>query len=514
MSQGLFTTLSGLTTSQTMMDVIADNIANLNTTGFKSSNISFETVFSNTISSGGVPSETSGGVNPKQVGLGATLSDISKNFARGSVQSTGRTNDLNIQGDGFFTLLGSDNSVYLSRAGNFSVDAQGNMVNPQGLKVVGTSQTSGLSGSTTTVQIPTSLVIQESNTVSNGMTDVTTGDFTVAVNGAAAQTISVADTDTVQDIVDKINANLTNSTAGINSSGQIVIQGSDTVVFANTTSNFASFIGTPYTSAVLSGTPATGTFDISVNGGAARTVTIAAGDTYTNVVSKINDALGTTPASLSKAVLNSSNQIVIGGSDTLAFSAGTSTFPTTASFTHTGSYTSTTLIDTPKVSIAAGDSTDSNNCTISSYSIGNDGSISATYSNGGKLTVTGDITRSLKYITAASNQITGTNLTNTGSVVDPAQLQIQMAHVINPAGMEAKGGNLFSLNEGAGTPSFGIGGKAGFGTVESGGLEASNVDLSSEFAKMVFAQRGVEANSRAFSVQEQIMQLLVNLGRG
>jgi len=423
----LFTTISGITNNQAMLDVIGDNIANINTVGFKSSKISFESIFSNTLSSGSPATGNTGGINPKQVGLGVTISEISRNFTRGSIQSTGRSSDLNIQGEGFFTLMDSDGKMFLSRAGNFSVDSDGNLVNPKGLKVVGTSNTTSAASGTSTVQIPTALVLNETNTISNSTTAVTPGNFTINVNGAGAQPITVADTDTIQDVINKINSELTGSTAALNSSNKIVISGTDTVVFADTTSNFAAVAG-------FAGAPPT--------------------------------------------------------------------------------YTSATLTDTPKVDIGAADTTSDNNFKVTSYSIGSSGAVEATYSNGARITVTGDPVRALKYTSSGSQDVTGNNITQAaGIAVDPTQLQVQLAQVINPKGLQSVGGNMFSLSSVAGTPSFAIGNAGGLGSIDAGSLEASNVDLPTEFANMILAQKAVEANSRAFSVQNQIMDVIVNLGR-
>jgi len=526
----LFTTISGIANNQAMLDVIGDNIANINTTGFKASKISFESIFSNTLSSGSPATGNSGGINPKQVGLGVTISEISRNFGRGSIQSTGRSSDLNIQGEGFFTLMDSDGKMFLSRAGNFSVDSDGNLVNPKGLKVVGTSNTTSAVSGTSTVQIPTALVLSETNIISGSGTDVTAGTsavplkFTMTVNGTAKQ-IDVLNTDTMQDIVNKINSELTGSTAAINSSNKIVLSGTDTVSFGDVTdtSNFATVIAaTPsasnsYTSTSLTGggtglVPAAqqGNFTMSINGAAPVTITVAAGDTYNDVLADINTALGGS----SVATINASNQMVITGSDNIIFAAGTSTFPTVASFTHDGTYTTVALADTPKVDISEADPTSDNNYKVTSYSIGSSGAVEATYSNGARLTVTGDPVRTLKYTSSGSQDVIGANITQTsGIAVDPSQLQIQLAQVINPKGLQSVGGNMFSLSSVAGAPSFAIGNAGGLGSIDAGSLEASNVDLPTEFANMILAQKAVEANSRAFSVQNQIMDTIVNLGR-
>jgi flagellar hook protein FlgE len=130
MSSSLFTAVSGIKANQTNLSVISNNIANVNTTGFKSSTAQFAQLFANTITGGGAPTGTIGGTNPEQIGLGTTLSAINTNFAQGGNQYTGRPSDLMINGNGFFAVqqvnsnLGSSNtSYYLTRAGNWSPPA-------------------------------------------------------------------------------------------------------------------------------------------------------------------------------------------------------------------------------------------------------------------------------------------------------------------------------------------------------------------------------------------------------
>ncbi|OGH94728.1 MAG: hypothetical protein A2039_01400 [Candidatus Melainabacteria bacterium GWA2_34_9] len=523
----LFTTISGITNNQAMLDVIGDNIANINTVGFKSSKISFETIFSNTLSSGSVPTATTGGTNPKQVGLGVTISEISKNFGRGSIQTTGRNTDLNIQGEGFFTLMDPTGRTLLSRAGNFSADSEGNIVNPKGLKVVGTSDITSSTGGTTTVKMPTSLVLTETNTIAGGATNITPGNFTIDVAGIGPQTIAVENTDTIQDVIGKINSTMGsapfNSTnvASLNTSNQLVITGPDTVALADDTSNFATAVGlnASYTSvAFVAPAPDPGDFTIDVNGAGPVAVTVGGADTYDDVAAAIQAQLSPGGTATYDAT---ANKIVISGPDTLVFANGTSTFAVDAGFVQGGGpYTTLAMTDTPKVDISAAATTGPelpNTFKATAFSISNNGALEITYSNGARLTVTtlpGDTTRSLKYTSSGSEEITGTDLTQTaGAVVDPAQLQIQLAQVINPKGLESIGGNMFSINAAAGTPTFAIGSAGGLGSIDAGSLEASNVDLPNEFAAMILAQKAVEANSRAFSVQNQIMDTIVNLGR-
>lgn len=98
------------------------------------------------------------------------------------------------------------------------------------------------------------------------------------------------------------------------------------------------------------------------------------------------------------------------------------------------------------------------------------------------------------------------------SVLQKANLQIQLVNFINPNGLIATGSNLYETGPNAGTAFFGTGNANAFGSVKTGGLEASNVDLAAEFANMITAQRAVEANSRIFDTANQIMQTLVYLG--
>ena len=122
MSQSLFTSITGMTTAQTKIDVIANNIANMNTTAFKASNLTFSDMYSKNLSSGSSPTSGVGGTNPMQVGLGVALSGITTDFTGGSIQSTGNTSDLNIQGNGWFTVLNGDGSMGLTRDGSFQLD--------------------------------------------------------------------------------------------------------------------------------------------------------------------------------------------------------------------------------------------------------------------------------------------------------------------------------------------------------------------------------------------------------
>lgn len=131
MLRSLFSAVSGMRAHQTKMDVVGNNIANVNTTGYKSSDTVFEDTLSQMVTKGGQPAAGRGGQNPAQVGLGVKVAGITTNFAQGSTQSTGRSTDMMINGDGFFVVQQGGETLY-SRSGAFAFDGLGNLVTPDG----------------------------------------------------------------------------------------------------------------------------------------------------------------------------------------------------------------------------------------------------------------------------------------------------------------------------------------------------------------------------------------------
>lgn len=140
MMRSLFSAVSGLRTHQTRMDVIGNNIANVNTPGYKTSRATFQEVFSQTLKGASSPSGTStterGGTNPMQVGLGVDVASIDTIQTPGNLQPTGRLTDLAIEGNGFFVVLDGETQAY-SRVGVFSTDGDGVLVDYEGRKVLG-----------------------------------------------------------------------------------------------------------------------------------------------------------------------------------------------------------------------------------------------------------------------------------------------------------------------------------------------------------------------------------------
>ena len=130
MMRSLFSGVSGLRNHQVKMDVIGNNIANINTIGFKSSRVTFEESLTQTLKEASRGRDNVGGKNSFQVGLGMTVASIDSDFSQGNLETTGKVTDMAIQGDAFFVLSDGEKE-YFSRAGNFTVDGEGRLVAPK-----------------------------------------------------------------------------------------------------------------------------------------------------------------------------------------------------------------------------------------------------------------------------------------------------------------------------------------------------------------------------------------------
>ncbi|WAA10720.1 flagellar hook protein FlgE [Fervidibacillus albus] len=150
MLRSMYSGISGLQSFQTKLDVIGNNIANVNTYGFKKGRVTFKDAMSQTISAAVAAQGNLGGINPKQVGLGTAIATIDTIHTEASMQSTGRSLDLAINGDGYFVFKDGD-QYYYSRAGNLYLDEYGTMVNAEGYKIQAFDEDGNLSDVTVNV---------------------------------------------------------------------------------------------------------------------------------------------------------------------------------------------------------------------------------------------------------------------------------------------------------------------------------------------------------------------------
>lgn len=388
MLRSLYSGISGLRSHQTMLDVTGNNIANVNTAGFKGSSVLFQDSLSQLIGNPGIPDDQVGGRNPAQVGLGVQVAGVRTNFAQGSAQATGRGGDLMIAGDGFFAVRSGGETLY-TRAGGFTFDPTGKMVTADGSIVQGWAAQNGVVN-----------------------TGGAAGDIVLPLDAVAP---AIATTEAT------VAGNLPSTAA----TGDVLVR--DVTVYN------------------AQGTPSTLSLTFT------RT---AAGWDVTEPVSGATGTLAFTDGKQTGAGL------------TLV--ADTVTVDLT---TVTGYATLSTVAVTEQNGAAAG--------TLKSYSITGDGSIVGTFSNGATQTLA----------------------------------KIAMAVFDNPEGLEKAGNSSYRASVNSGAVRMGEPGQAGFGNLQSGFLEMSNVDLSQEFTNLIVAQRGFQANARIITTSDEVLQELTQLKR-
>ena len=255
MSQALHTASTGINAGQSQINVVANNVANINTTAYKSANMTFETLYSRNLSYGSAATKDGGGTNPKQIGLGVKVGGITRDFTAGDFVSTGRDMDLMISGNGFFVVQDSDGKLYYTRDGVFSTDSEGNVVNQSGMKVVAASTPYSNASSGKTVQIPKNLaaVVKGDANIANkklselNNASITDGDINVTINGTKV-TLTVEKGDpTMGAVVAKFNEQI--KAAGINdvefevANGVVSYTKGAAVSFDSATSNFVGQTG-------------------------------------------------------------------------------------------------------------------------------------------------------------------------------------------------------------------------------------------------------------------------------
>lgn len=495
MMRSMFAGVSGLKTHQTRMDVIGNNIANVNTVGYKASRVLFKDLLSQQISAATAPTQFRGGTNPQQVGLGVSLGSIDVRHSQGNTQGTGYITDLAIEGDGFF-VLGTGSQRMYTRAGAFGLDngTEGNLVSLiSGARVMGYK--ADLDG------------------------NIDLNSPIEPIHISAADTIRPRATTNVI-----FAGNLDNrdtSLEGISRSVQVFdSRGREQTIEvdfkpagnnqwtweAHWLLNSSSFAPAGFGLAVG------GKYTVEANtdpaGPAFQLV-----DADSNVVGTSNDGRVWTLQSsdpnvsdivveFEKALAAGEELEAVGTGSEMMFSTRESLGGDTISFNTDGTFSlapnavielDPTLADNMKIELDFSQFThfaDSMtakfmnqdgyaNGTLESYAIDQNGRIVGSFSNG--------LTRNLG--------------------------QVALARFTNPAGLERAGSTMFVESANSGHAQIGAAGVPGYGSISPSSLEMSNVDLSEEFTEMIITQRGFQANSRIISSSDEMLQELVNLKR-
>jgi flagellar hook protein FlgE len=563
----LYSGVSGLQNLQTMMDVIGDNISNIDTIGYKSSTITFADSFNDLIKAGTNATTTSGGTNSFEVGLGMKINSVSTNWTQGTFDTTGVTTDLALQGTGMF-ILNNNGENYYSRAGAFTFDSNGNLVDATGDVVQGkvANGTGAISPGTAIQDIhidqtmtlpaaPTSKIAWSGNLESSSPTiqstlvaptgNLNSGTPTTTVYFPGAK-YNAADSSTYQssNIYGKDGTEYTLRTWYTEDISGNWSANYDVYDSTNTT----EIPGTSGTTGTLTFDPTTGACTTSqkniVNTADAND---AAGNINFNLNFASLDSLNAT-SSVSNVVNNGDTETPVTAAETIYDSLGNAhTLTLTFDHLNDGAWNWKAGVNSADGTLASPSSGIINfNSTGSILSIfqGNnqvtstppEPTITFTPANGAKTQQinlnfgqgTSGITQtSLTSQVAATSQdgsaaatLANVNIDQDGNIVgvfsngnSETLAQIMVATFSNTNGLVSVGNNLYSVAANSGQPQVSAPGGTSNTTIQSGALEESNVNLASEFADMIVAQRGFEANSKVIQTSDEMLQTITNLIR-
>jgi flagellar hook protein FlgE len=539
----LFDGVSGMRNLQSMMDVIGNNIANVDTIGFKGSRVTFSDTFNQFIQSGTNPTETTGGTNSFQIGLGSKINSIDKNWTQGTFEQTGNTTDLALQGPGLF-ILKTNGQNYYTRAGSFIFDANGNLVDPQnGAIVQGKVATDGVLPAGNTIQ---DIKIDKNLKIPAIKTTDTTWGGNLQSSSSVTQTQNIVQSgtlipsatypaDTTKDctIYGKngnpltLTVKYTETAANTYNIDYKITSGSNILRDYNPGSPLASGItidstNGPGTYTIPGITTTAGglnidTGDISMDATAVRTgsdntlsyiVDNNRTPTVVNGSVTVYDSLGnahTLSLQFTKTDLNTWrwNASIPSTDGTLSNNSGTITFDTNGQILAMSpnpailSYAPSGGAESQTIQLDFGDG--SSGLTQNSLS-----------SQVAALTQNGSASASLSNINIDQyGKVEG--IFSNGQSQDLAQVMV--ATFANNNGLVSVGDNMYTVAANSGDPIVGEPGETTATTMQSGALEQSNVDLAKEFTNMIVAQRGFEANAHVITTSDTLLQDITNLIR-
>lgn len=568
MMRSLYSGVSGLKSHQTRMDVIGNNIANINTIGFKSSRTTFSDMLSQVQRAASAPTENLGGINPRQIGLGAAVESIDLLFTDSSPQQTGKNTDLALSGNGLFVLKNGDQSFY-TRNGAFEFDEQGYYVLPgSGLRVQGwNASPEGIlntNGLATDVVVPVGKTMEATETTLANYTGnldaqsltITKISYTTALGGTAANVIT-EDTTTTPATTTSVNVDTENVLAA-------VITLSDGTTRTVTSGYYEVGRSIPITTLATVYDSQGGKHEVTVlidkdnTSAAPDDTTPEALATATGVIVN-NVTYPITSTEVSGTTVTAHYTDANGADATATLTAGTNTNavfdnrwrmyivpevgakgPADSSFTNT--YVRSTATNNPE---ADGSSTTGvmNNGNVAyvyfddrgqyiAHGQTTDPSISFSYADGNGASAN-QVVMDLSGLSQYANNTTvfPTTNGNTSGVLQSlaidgsgivmgtytnglirAEAQIAVAQFSNASGLTKVGTTIYQESNNSGIANVKT--IADFGlTVISSALEMSNVDLASEFSDMIVTQRGFQANSKMTTVSDEMLETVVNMKR-
>ncbi|HKQ48346.1 MAG TPA: flagellar hook-basal body complex protein [Phycisphaerae bacterium] len=556
LTSALFTGLSGLNSSQFRLDVIGDNIANINTTGFKGSRTLFQTQFARTLSSGTKPGTVQGGTNPAQIGLGSTVGSIQRSFTAGSIESTGVPSDLAIEGDGFFILRTPENEKVFTRDGAFTLSADNRLITTDGFFVQGFGVNQDfelIPGAVSDLTIPLGALTAAKATTAAQLDGTLNSSGVLATQGNILQSQILHDAANVPITGATLLTDVRNPAGppllaagdvitinGIKRGGRDVPAESFIVGTTGTTVtdflNWMDEVTGIETTAGVAGSPgsavtATGQLELRSNAGTQNAISIASGTLTSNGTTQIPftftetqtangesattsfviyDSLGTPlPVNLTMVLeartTGSSTwryYATAAGDSDVDFAVGTGT----VTFDANGQF-----LDSPANSISINRAGSGANDPVP---------ITLNFSRlSGLNTATSSLVMSfqdgfstgtlLDYNIGQDGIITGTFTNGLNQTIG----QIALATFSNPAGLIARSNNTYFIGPNSGEARITAPLTLGAGRISAGSLELSNVDLSREFINLITSSTAFSAAGRVISTSDQLLQELLLIGR-
>lgn len=459
MMRSMFSGVSSLRAHQLRMDVIGNNIANVNTVGYKSSTVTFAEMYSQTLSGASSSTDSRGGTNPMQVGLGSTTASIAVNHTKGSIQRTDVATDLMVDGSGFFMVSSDKNgqNMYYTRAGNFAMDEQGYLVTTEGNFVLDINKKA--------------VQVNMSDTKNATATDRITINGNINVNSGNYTTT----TDVYDSLGDIRTININFLGNALRTTTPIALtapmDGYDPLNYNPDGTAITPAPARNYSFKKMTITDSTGT----------QRYPAAANDIYAmfnesgEVVDLVQVAAGVDPRTVAPTTNTGTLSLIVPGASTLNLAMDRSIFFANGDPSKTRIFTQVSKESDAKGVQLEGISAGS----IDTFNISSKGEIIGIYTNGERKVL----------------QVLG------------------LVDFDNPAGLEKIGSNLFRNTPNSGVPKYGAPATGSFGAVTAGALEMSNVDLAAQFTDMITTQRGYQANSRVITTSDEILQELVNLKR-
>lgn len=553
LTSGLFSGISGLSALGNSMTVIGDNIANVNTVGFKESRVTFQDVLSQTVAT------TAGSA---QVGRGTALAEISSSFAQGSFESTNSSTDLAIGGSGFFIVRdpGSANNEFYSRAGEFRFDKDGNFVNPSGYICRGwkldemTGQDQGTitditMSSFTSSPAETSLMTMIMN-LDSGAIDSTTSGTVKTITGAASNGVpdliritavghgyQTGDTVNISGVLGTTEANGTWVITRIDADNFDLMGSTHTNAWAAGGTQVSNLPNTALSS-VWDGSDVNGAFladsasvyqttlKVYDSLGSTHDVTVFFDKGVTTGANPVWEYIVTINPSEDLRTLTQADQAGLLARGTIEFNAASGDMTNITCALNDGDGTWTDLVNAdatanggyfgvPGEFIAGspaniglnfgsrfnGSSWANNALSTSQYA-----SASTTVFQSADGYGAGD----LQSVTVATDGVITGQYSN-GQVLP--LYRVALAKFQNEQGLYKVGGNLFRETRLSGDPITGKPGSNGLGSISPNSLEQSNVDLATEFVKMITTQRGYQANSKIITTIDQMLAEIIQLKR-